>query len=194
MPPLQGLEIFWERKPRAALLRRLPWAGLLQALGLSLLWTHFESRTHACQQSAVWEIRRSACRCVRTGGAGRVRDCSPRNVFLPSGSLWQRPPMINLDSAKFLMTAGRNALRFSIRNRSILQTAARLFKLCDIVCSPSPLFPDQKYQSHPRARGEWGFLANLRTFCSACWWNLRHLAESLAARHREREREKNPAG
>jgi hypothetical protein len=41
--PRWGLGSF-ARNPRAALLRRLPWAGLFQALGLSLHRTHFQSR------------------------------------------------------------------------------------------------------------------------------------------------------
>lgn len=83
----------------------------------------------------------------------------------------------------------RNAIRFSIKNRGCLRTIARVFKLCDIVCSPFPLFLDRGNQSHIRARGEWKFLPNLRTFVSACAWNLSHFRETLAARARDRARE-----
>jgi GT2 family glycosyltransferase len=85
----------------------------------------------------------------------------------------------------------RNAIRFSIKNRGVLQTAARVIKLCDIVCSPFPLFLDRRNQSHLRARGEWKFFANLRTFLSACAWNLWHLRETVAARRRDRTREQS---
>lgn len=84
----------------------------------------------------------------------------------------------------------RNAIRFSIKNRGIFQTLARVFKLGDIVCSPFPLFLDRCNQSHLRARGEWEFFSNLRTFLSACAWNLFHLRETLAARRRDRTRER----
>lgn len=88
----------------------------------------------------------------------------------------------------------RNAIRFSIKNRGILATVARVFKLCDIVCSPFPLFLDRKNQAHLRARGEWSVLANLRMFLRACAWNLRHLGETLAARRRDRTRETGTTG
>jgi GT2 family glycosyltransferase len=88
----------------------------------------------------------------------------------------------------------RNAIRFSIKNRGMLRTVARVCKLCDIVCSPLPIFLDRRNQSHLRARGEWKFLTNLRTFFSACAWNLRHLGETLAARREDRTRETGMSG
>ena len=87
----------------------------------------------------------------------------------------------------------RNAIRFSIKNRGMFRTVARVCKLCDIVCSPLPIFLDRGNQSHLRARGEWKIFTNLRTFFSACAWNLRHLGGTLAAGRRDRAREKNPS-
>ena len=124
-------------------------------------------------------------RAVRTGA--RLMEIDRRIYHFGGGTSKKFPR-----EASFLEI--RNALRFSIKNRSVLQTVARFFKLCDIVCSPFPLCLDRNNQSHLRARCEWSFLSNLRTFCTACWWNLRHLRETLATRRREREREMNPAG
>lgn len=87
----------------------------------------------------------------------------------------------------------RNAIRFSIKNRGLFRTMARVFKLADIVCSPFPFLLDRKNDSHLRARGEWSLLPNLRIFISACLWNLWNLRRTLAARKRDRERERNAA-
>lgn len=123
-------------------------------------------------------------RAVRTGAKLMEID---RRIYHFGGGTSKKFPR----EASFLEI--RNALRFSIKNRGILQTFARFIKLCDIVCSPFPLFLDRDNQSHLRARCEWSFLANLRTFCAACWWNVRHLRETLAARRRDRVREGIPS-
>jgi GT2 family glycosyltransferase len=84
----------------------------------------------------------------------------------------------------------RNAIRFSIKNRGVLQTVARVIKLCDIVCSPFPVFLDRGNQSHLRARGEWKFFSSVPILLSACAWNLFHLGETLAAHRKDLARER----
>jgi GT2 family glycosyltransferase len=123
-------------------------------------------------------------RAVRTGA--RLVEIDRRIYHFGGGTSKKFPR-----EASFLEI--RNALRFSIKNRGTFQTLARFFKLCDIVCSPFPLFLDPNNQSHLRARSEWSFLSNLRTFCAACWWNVRHLRETLAARRQDRAREGTPS-
>ena len=86
----------------------------------------------------------------------------------------------------------RNAIRYSVKNRNFFQTIARVIKLCDIVCSPFPLFLDRNNQSHLRARSELSFFARLGIFSSAAAWNLFHLRETLVASRRDRERWEKP--
>lgn len=97
-------------------------------------------------------------------------------------------------SKRFPVRAGylqvRNWIRYSIKNRSFLRTVARVIKLLDVTCNPFPLFYERDDYSHQRARGQGRLLVNAGLFLAAVGWNLLHLPETLAARRKDRRRER----
>jgi len=83
----------------------------------------------------------------------------------------------------------RNFIRYSIKNRSLIRTVARICRIFDVACNPCSISFDPIDETHTRMRGEYAFFRNLKLFCSAVIWNILHFVETLAARTRDREKE-----
>ena len=78
----------------------------------------------------------------------------------------------------------RNSIRYSIKNRNLLRTFARVAKILELSCSPRPFFFDAADASHVRMRG--GNIAlNFAAFLGALCWNVLHLGGTLRAKWRD---------
>lgn len=82
----------------------------------------------------------------------------------------------------------RNAIRCSLKNRSLFRTLARVARLFDVACNPWPLFLDPADSAHRRIRNSGNLFLNFFLISGACAWNLFFLPQTLAIRRRDRHR------
>ena len=82
----------------------------------------------------------------------------------------------------------RNSIRFSIKQRSLWKTMARIGKIIDVACNPGSLFLDPKDNSHLRMRAQGHILTNLAILLCAVGWNVLFLPQTLLIRRRENRR------
>lgn len=80
----------------------------------------------------------------------------------------------------------RNAIRFSIKNRSPLHVILRGVRMLDIACNPWPITFDKNDAAHCRMRNSGNVFLNGALWVRAVAWNLLHLPQSLRIRAAER--------
>jgi GT2 family glycosyltransferase len=83
----------------------------------------------------------------------------------------------------------RNFIRYSIKNRSLIRTFARVCRIFDVACNPCSISFDPNDETHTRMRGDYAFLRNLKLFSSAVIWNVLHFFETFSAGRQDRIRE-----
>jgi len=79
----------------------------------------------------------------------------------------------------------RDGIRFSVKNRGVVRAAMRVGRILDVACNPWPLFFDPDDKAHQRMRYGSNRIVNLMACMCAVGWNVLHLPQTLAARHRE---------
>ena len=81
----------------------------------------------------------------------------------------------------------RNAIRYSIKQRSLWRAMLRIGKILDVACNPFSFFLDRQDSSHLRMRGSANVAVNFFLLLAAVRWNLWFLPETLRIRRQERK-------